>query len=752
MQTLENRIEKARRIVAMVAIAVTFYYLYWRATETFNENAMLFSWILYLAEVYGTITTLLLYFTVWRMPVRISPPPITGRTVDVFIPTKNESPEILRKTLIACQKLRYQHRTLVLDDGNRPEVKALAEELGCIYLARGNNRAAKAGNLNYGLAHSTSEFIVVFDADHIPLSHFIDRTIGYMSDEKVAFVQTPQEFYNTDSFQHRTDKKNKTVWGEQYLFFSVIQPGKDYWNSAYFCGSCALIRRKALDDVGGFAEISITEDMLTSINIHAKGWSSVYHNENLAFGIAAETIVPFHIQRQRWGVGNWMIFFKANPFFVRGLTIPQRLNYLSSMIYPLEGLQKLVFYLTPPIALFSGILPMRALDMNYLLHFTPYFLISIFAFNEMARGYGGQIMLEQQSMGKYFTYLKSMWLYLFPKSRSEFKVTPKGDGKPESVSAVPYTVIIPQAVILTLSFMAILFALVAILGGVRQDNFVITVNCFWALYNSGLALAIIQYDYKKLFQRRSSFRIPDAVLVKYKEDDIYDLKTGTVENTKYYLGVADNLTDKGASLICIGNTPPGETLQMEIMTPGQPIIATGMIMQLKRIPSDGNTISQLGISFKEMSADTRNMLSHYIHEAAVVKYMKELSNRYKTYLDRRFMDDHGVRERAYRALGYLPVAVSYSEDVTYCVLKDISATGLLLATNTPMEIGNQITVRVILGERSIPLKGMVVREVQNSKNEDYLEHFYGVRLDEISTPDVKEILDIADKIGGFVQG
>ncbi len=465
MEIINTRAERGRRLVAVIAMAVSFYYLYWRVTETFNPNALVFSWALYIAELFGTLTTILLYFMVWKIPVRVSPPPLENRTVDIFIPTKNESSAILRKTLIASTKIRYPHRTLVLDDGNRPEIKALCEELGCVYLAREDHRGAKAGNLNFGLKHSTAEFIAIFDTDHVPLSNFVDRTIGYLRDEKVAFVQTPQEFYNIDSFQHRTDRKKKTIWGEQYIFFSVIQPGKDYWNSAYFVGSCALLRRKALDDVGGFAEVSITEDMLTSIHLHAKGWSSVYHNENLAYGIAAETILPFHIQRQRWGIGNWQIFFKANPFLVRGLSFPQRISYISSMIYPLEGLQKIVFYLTPPIALFTGVLPMRALDISYLLHFAPYFLISIFAFNEMGRGYGGQLMLEQQSMGKFFTYLKSLWLFLFRKSRSEFKVTPKGEDKR---SRTPCSLIIPQSLFFLVSFAAILFSVVEVILGERR--------------------------------------------------------------------------------------------------------------------------------------------------------------------------------------------------------------------------------------------------------------------------------------------
>jgi cellulose synthase (UDP-forming) len=505
MNFSNKRIENARMGIGLLALIVTSFYLYWRYTETFNPNALVFSWALFGAELFGAITTLLFYFTVWKPTTRIAPPPIQGRSVDVLIPTKNESAAVLRKTLLACNDLRYPHRTLVLDDGNRAEVKALCDELSCVYLARASYEHAKAGNLNFGLQHSDAEFIAIFDADHIPLPHFIDRLIGYFEDSKVGFVQVPQEFYNIDSIQHRTDRKEKNIWGEQYLFFSLIQPGRDHWNAAYFVGSCAILRRKTLDDIGGFATGSITEDMLTSIKIHAKKWLSVYHNENLAFGIAAETLKPFSIQRQRWGIGNWQVFFKANPLFIKGLTLPQRLSYLSSMIYPLEGLQKLIFYATPPVALFTGVLPMRALDVNYLIHFIPYFFISIYGFNEMARGVGGRSCWNSTAWPS-SSYLNNAASLLYTQ-KERIQVTRRSEeGQGGGVS---FSLILP-IYSLNRSFMAILWALVETLLDRRHGSFIVAVNSFWALYNSGLALAIINFDYRKLFQRRTAFRIPDT--------------------------------------------------------------------------------------------------------------------------------------------------------------------------------------------------------------------------------------------------
>ncbi|MEW6109163.1 MAG: glycosyltransferase [Nitrospirota bacterium] len=737
MENIEHKVERFRQMTALIAIVVTIYYLYWRITDTLNPNALVFSWLLYGAEVYGMITTFLLYYMVWELKVRKSPPPLPGKTLDVLITTKNEPVQVLRITLQACNDLKYPHRTLMLDDGNRPEVKALCEQMNCIYLARSSYENAKAGNLNFGLQHSTAEFIAVFDADHAPLPDFIGNLIGYFRDEKVAFVQTPQEFYNIDSFQHHADRKKKYIWGEQYLFFSLIQPGKDRLNAAYFVGSCAILRRKALDDIGGFATASITEDMLTSIYIHAKGWSSVYHNECMAYGIAAETLLPFHIQRQRWGIGGWQIFFKANPLFIKGLSVPQRLGYTASLIYPLEGFQKIIFYITPPVALFTGVLPMKALDVDYLLHFIPYYLISIFAFNEMTRGYGGNIMLEQFSMGKYVTYIKTLGLFLLPRKARKFKVTPKG-----GYSFAPSRLVFPQMAVFVISVTAIVWALVELLFQMRSDSFAVAVNCFWSLFNSGLGLAIISYDYKKLFQRRESFRIPDSVPVFLDFDN--------PDKDRHRFAVADNMTGKGISILAIGVIPVGRSIGMEIMLPNTTLNVNGTIVQEKSTTSDNYIISRLGIRFTSITREQQDVLARYLHESAVKKFMREYSNRYRTYIEKRFMTRQYFHERAYRFLTYLPLIVYNEEgDSLFAVIKDISESGLLLVTRKYLQIGVQLKLSVVLGKETIQLSGTVTRNMI-SDTEDFGEYLSGVYFDEISGKKVARILKVADTIGSLV--
>lgn len=731
IQFKDLKAERLRRIIAIIAVLVTLYYLYWRVTQTLNMNVPILAWSLWGAEVFGALTTFLFYFTVWRPINRKQPKPLEGRSVDVLIPTLNESVAVLRTTLLACNDIEYPHRTLVLDDGGRDEVRQLAEELGCVYLARDEHKHAKAGNLNFGLKHSEAEFVAVFDADHVPLPYFIDRLIGYFEDDKLAFAQAPQEFYNIDSFQHRTDHKKKYIWTEQNLFYSLIQPGRDKWNAAYFVGSSALMRRKALDDIDGFATESITEDMLTSIRLHSHGWKSAFHNEHLAYGIAAETILPFHIQRVRWGIGGWQVFFRSNPLFIRGLTFSQRLCYLASLIYPFEGFQKFIFYIVPPITLFSGILPMKAMDIQYLLHFVPYYAISMFAFNEMGRGFGGSLMLEQFSMGKFMTYMQTLGMFLLPKKARRFKVTPKGEGR------APMRLMIPQYTVIIVSVVAIVWALVQLVFQIRGDEFIIAVNSLWALYNTGLGIAIIQYARQKISQRRSDFRIPDSVPVLYREE-------GASEQQQK-LAVANNLTRDGMSLLYAGSIPQDQALKLDIILPNRILEVSGTAVHEKTMTAGERKISRSGFRFDDVEVRKGDDLSRYLFESAVGKFLRDYSNRYETYLEKTFQDPKEYQKRANRTLSYLPAIIPGQDgESSFGVIRNISSTGFLLASQNELQAGEALEITAVLGDETFTLKGTVARVLANESDE-FPVHMAGINLDEPHTEEVDHLIGVAEK-------
>lgn len=137
----------------LVFLGVAVWYLTWRL-GTFNPQAKVFSWLLYAAELYALLTTLLHLFMTWCLTGRSAPPPAVGLSVDVFISTINEPVDMLRHTLLAAVHMDYAHETWLLDDGNRAEMAALARDLGCRHLARTENKDAKAGNFNNALKQS----------------------------------------------------------------------------------------------------------------------------------------------------------------------------------------------------------------------------------------------------------------------------------------------------------------------------------------------------------------------------------------------------------------------------------------------------------------------------------------------------------------------------------------------------------------------------------------------------------------------
>src|SRR5437764_9408991 len=126
-------------------------------------------------------------------------------------------------------------------------MRAMADAHGAGYIVRstdwtGHERHAKAGNLNNALLQTQGAFILILDADQIPSPTILDRTLGYFRDPRVAFVQTPQWFYNVPP--------GDPLGSQAPLFYGPIMQGKDGWNAAFFCGSNAVLRREALMQLG----------------------------------------------------------------------------------------------------------------------------------------------------------------------------------------------------------------------------------------------------------------------------------------------------------------------------------------------------------------------------------------------------------------------------------------------------------------------------------------------------------------------
>jgi cellulose synthase (UDP-forming) len=358
---LINRVpsRRATLLLVMLSLAVTARYLTWRALDTLEFDTFfqgLLSIGLLAAEGYAGVLLALAYlqttYPLERKPVPLPPDPATWPTVDVYVPSYNESLELVRPTVLAALNMDWPRDKLnvwILDDGRREDFRAFAGESGCGYIIRPDNKGAKAGNLNHAMRHTDGEFIAIFDCDHAPTRAFLQLTVGWLvRDARIAMVQTPHHFYSPDPFERNLARK-ASVPNEGLLFYGLIQQGNDLWNAAFFCGSCAVLRRKALEEVGGVPHVTVTEDCHCSFLMQRRGWHTAYLRLPLAAGLATERL-GLHIgQRLRWARGMIQILRLENTPFARGLSVAQRLCYFTSSFSFLFALPRLVF-LTAPLA------------------------------------------------------------------------------------------------------------------------------------------------------------------------------------------------------------------------------------------------------------------------------------------------------------------------------------------------------------------------------------------------------------------
>lgn len=282
--------------------------------------------------------------------------------MDIFVSCCGEPLEVIRATLLAVKEITYQPlAVLVLDDAASPQVAALAHSLGFRYLSRPLTGLpltdSKSGNLNFGLSHSQGEFILVLDADQVPVPEIITRLLGFGLLPRVAYVQSQQAFFlpEGDPF-YNSDK----------IFYETLQPSNDQANAVISCGSGVLYRRQALTEMGGFATWNLVEDFTTSYELVSRGWKGLYFPYPLSRGLAPLTLGAVYRQRFQWCLDTMRLFFWDNPLLKPGLTWPQRLHFLLVMLsYLTSGLVFPLFYLIPLVVYLGGYSCLKGHELPY---------------------------------------------------------------------------------------------------------------------------------------------------------------------------------------------------------------------------------------------------------------------------------------------------------------------------------------------------------------------------------------------------
>lgn len=481
-----------RKWVCFIPVLLSLQYLLWRLFNTVGSNndddwmAQAWIWGVWGVELLACLEVAVFMLIMSRTNTRseqadqhVLPVPLPA--VDIFIPTYNEPFDVLEKTIIAAAAMDYPNKTVwVLDDGRREWLREFCEEMGVKHLTRPDNLHAKAGNMNHALAYAQGQFIAVFDADFVPSRVFIRRTLGFFNDPTIGIVQTPQHFYNKDPIQ--TNLGLMQIYpDEQRLFFDEMAASRDAWQAAFCCGSCSIMRRQAVDDIGGIPTQSITEDLLTTLVMLRKGYKTVYLNERLSMGLAAESIEGFFVQRERWCRGAIQSLFLRWGPLGPGLT----------------GLQRLLFFPTSWLTQYTVRLMLVAIPLAYLLlgwlplHFTdtadmvfyqlPVFLAFFLAMRWLVGGHFSPLVSGPAGLFASFRLGPTVLASLIKPFGKPFKVTPKGS---DAVLGrrVDFFTLSMILLCLALTLFGLLINVVPELAIVTHDEF-FPIAVIWSLLN-----------------------------------------------------------------------------------------------------------------------------------------------------------------------------------------------------------------------------------------------------------------------------
>ncbi|EJL20984.1 UDP-forming cellulose synthase catalytic subunit [Novosphingobium sp. AP12] len=510
---------KGALALGVLAILVSTRYIFWRTTQTLSFGTLpefAFGGGLYLAELYAWVILMLGFLqTSWPLERPVIEPegtPDTWPTVDIYIPTYNESLEIVRNTVFAAQDLDYpvdRYRVFILDDGKRAEFRAFAKEAGCGYITRDNNLHAKAGNLNAAMKKTDGELIAIFDCDHVPTRAFLQLSVGwFQQDARLALIQTPHHMYSPDPVQRNLASTMGDMAGEGDLFYGAVQGGNDLWNATFFCGSCAIIRREALMETNGFAGETVTEDAHTALKLQRTGWNTAYISARLSAGLATERLVLHVGQRIRWARGMTQILRIDNPLRGRGLTWQQRLCYLNAMLHFQYPLPRIVFLTSPLAYLIFGQNIIQASASLIFAYAMPHLYCSAVA-NERTQGsdrppFWGEVYETILC----FHLVKPTVMTWFQPRKGKFNVTDKGSLLDKTYfdwGIVKPHIICIALVIFGIALSVVKWAFFPYLFNIQTDTLVL--NVAWATFSLIILLAAVSVA-RETKQARVDIRIP----------------------------------------------------------------------------------------------------------------------------------------------------------------------------------------------------------------------------------------------------
>ncbi|WP_252731659.1 UDP-forming cellulose synthase catalytic subunit [Psychrosphaera sp. F3M07] len=521
----------ATLIMMMLSILMSSRYIWWRMTTSLNIDdgiGFVLGLGLLAAEIYTWLVLVMGYIqTAWPLQRRIVQLPKDHEqwpSVDIFVPTYNEPLKVLIPTVFAAQNIDWPHDKLnvfVLDDGKRENIKTFCEQNNINYMTRPDNSFAKAGNLNHALTKTKGEFVAIFDCDHVPVRSFLQMTMGgFIKNKNLALVQTPHHFFSPDPFERNLDVFNEEP-NEGELFYGQIQDGNDLWNATFFCGSCAVLRREPLEEVGGIATETVTEDAHTALKLHRLGYDSSYVNLKQAAGLATESISAHIGQRIRWARGMLQIFRVDNPLLGRGLSFMQRICYSNAMLHFFYGLPRLVFLTAPLTFLLLHTYIIYAPVETIFLYVVPAIFLANLTNSRHQGQYRNTFWAElYESVLAWYIFRPTLIALINP-GKGKFNVTEKGGIVDKDY--FDWGIGVPYLILIALNILGLTFGVWRIGFGPESEISTIIMNMIWTVYNLmvlGGVMAIITESKQVRIAHRIQYKLPFAIYT--KEGFVYE--------------------------------------------------------------------------------------------------------------------------------------------------------------------------------------------------------------------------------------
>ncbi len=478
-------------MMIVLSLTVSCRYIWWRYTSTLNWDdpvSLICGLLLLAAETYAWVVLVLGYFqTIWPLNRQPAPMPEDVKswpTIDIMVPTYNEDMSVVKPTIYAALGIDWPKEKLniwLLDDGGREEFREFAETVGIKYVARTTHEHAKAGNINNALKQATGEFVAIFDCDHVPTRSFLQLTLGwFFKDKKLGMMQTPHHFFSPDPFERNLGRFRRTP-NEGTLFYGLLQDGNDMWDATFFCGSCAVLRRTALDEVGGIAVETVTEDAHTSLRLHRRGWTSAYIRIPQAAGLATESLSAHIGQRIRWARGMVQIFRLDNPLFGKGLKLAQRICYANAMLHFLSGIPRLIFLTAPLAFLLMHAYIIFAPALAIALYVIPHIVHSSLTNSKIQGKYRHSFWSEIYETVLAWYIARPTTVALFNPHKGKFNVTAKG-GLVEH-QHVDWVITRPYLILVLLNFAGLILGIWRMSFGPEDEIWTVAMSMVWVFYN-----------------------------------------------------------------------------------------------------------------------------------------------------------------------------------------------------------------------------------------------------------------------------